>query len=190
MRSLFTQIRRLKLASAKLTATELNGLLSQFTGDGRILLEVEVYEFNALREVDPTHKCRALLKLSRGLFRLAQLEAIALERTRLNPHIDPAEIRLAYRVGLAQRLELPRQPQGMIYEHLSGVKTTDLDVAYQKILELEQTPAFCEQLTARPYWKEYLQEKYPDDFATRQHIRQDKASALEDQYPGFSPEYF
>ena len=78
----------------------------------------------------------------------------------------------------------------MLYEQLSGVKTTDLDVAYQKILELEQAPAFYEQLTARPYWKEYLQEKYPDDFATLQQTRQDKASALEDQYPEFSPEYF
>ncbi|MGY2041630.1 NEL-type E3 ubiquitin ligase domain-containing protein [Pseudomonas pergaminensis] len=166
----------------------------QTCGDGRMLLfnalEVEVYEFNALRDVDPTNKGRALLKLSRGLFRLAQLEAIALERIRLNPGIDPAEIRLAYRVGLAQRLELPRQPRGMLFEQMSRVQAADLDVAYRKILELEQTPAFCEQLTARPYWKEYLQEKYPDDFATLQQTRQDKASALEDQYPEFSPEYF
>ncbi|WP_395607783.1 NEL-type E3 ubiquitin ligase domain-containing protein [Pseudomonas sp. B22129] len=162
-------------------------------GDGRILLfnalEVEVYEFNALREVDPTDKGRALLKLSRGLFRLAQLEAIAGERIQINPHIDPAEIRLAYRVGLAERLGLPRQPKNMLFEGLSGVRPADLEAAYQKVLEQEQTPAFNEQLIARTYWKEYLLEKYPDDFAGQQEALQAKFLALEDEYPDINSEY-
>ncbi|MDQ0654649.1 NEL-type E3 ubiquitin ligase domain-containing protein [Pseudomonas cedrina] len=162
-------------------------------GDGRMLLfnalEVQVYEANALREIDPTDKGRALLKLSRGLFRLAELEAIASERIRLNPATDPAEIRLAYRVGLAQRLELPSQPRGMIYQTLSRVVQADLDAAYQRIIEQEQTPAFSEQLIARPYWKAYLQEKYADDFARLQQALEREAAALEDQYPEINPEY-
>ncbi|WP_411379973.1 NEL-type E3 ubiquitin ligase domain-containing protein [Pseudomonas sp. MPB26] len=162
-------------------------------GDGRMLLfnalEVEVYEVKALREIDPTDKGRALLNLSRGLFRLAELEAIASERIRLNPATDPAEIRLAYRVGLAQRLALPKQPKGMIYRSLSRVVQADLDAAYQHILAQEQTPAFEEQLIARPYWKQYLQDKYPDDFARLQQVLESEASALEDQYPEINPEY-
>lgn len=162
-------------------------------GDGRILLfnqlEVEVYEFNALRSVDPTNKGRALLKLSRGLFRLSQVEEVASERIRLHPGMDAAEIRLALRIGLAQRLELPRQPRSMLHAGLSGVTQADLDAAYTRILARESTPVFMEQLTARGYWEDYLQEKYPAEFARVQQAREEKSSSLEDQYPDLSQEY-
>ena len=125
-------------------------------GDGRILLfnelEVEVHEFNALKSIAPEHKGRELLKLSRELFRLAQVEEIASTRIQLRPNIDPAEIRLAYRVGLARRLGLPNQPKGMLYENLAQVTTGDLDQAYASILARERTPVFIEQLTARKYF--------------------------------------
>lgn len=163
-------------------------------GDGRILLfnalEVEVFEFNALRAIDPADKGRVLLKLSRKLFRLAQVEAQAEARIQQNPGIDPAEIRLAYRIGLAQRLELPTQPRSMLYNNLSRVMAADLDAAYTAIIAQEQTPAFIEQLTVRQYWVNYLQEKYPDKFSAVQQTLDDALSTLEDQYAEFNPAYF
>lgn len=162
-------------------------------GDGRILLfnalEIEVYEFKALRSIDPTDRGRALLNLSRGLFRLDQLEAVARDRIRDNPRTDPAEIRLAYRIGLAQRLALPRQPRSMLYAAVSGVQPVDLEAAYTTIMAREQTPLFIEQLTARTYWVDYLHEQYPDEFAKLQQRLADKASALEDQYPEMNSQY-
>lgn len=162
-------------------------------GDGRMLLfnalEVEVYEFNALRAIDPTDKGRALLNLSRGLFRLDQLEEVASVRIRENPGTDPAEIRLAYRIGLARRLALPRQPASMLYEGLSGVRPVDLEAAYTTIMAREQTSLFIEQLTARTYWVDYLQQQYPDAFARLQQTLADSASALEDRYPDMNSAY-
>jgi Leucine-rich repeat (LRR) protein len=162
-------------------------------GDGRILLfnelEIEVYEFNALKDIAPEHKGRELLKLSRSLFRLSQVEEIAATRIRLMPSLDPAEVRLAYRIGLARRLELPNQPKGMLYEGLAKVTAADLDEAYTRIIAGEKTPEFIEQLTARKYWRDYLEEKYPAEFTRVQQGFQDKVSELEDKYPELNSAY-
>ncbi|MGE8185967.1 NEL-type E3 ubiquitin ligase domain-containing protein [Pseudomonas sp. NPDC086278] len=163
-------------------------------GDGRILLfnelEVEVFEFEALKSIAPEHKGRELLQLSRRLFRLAQVEEEAKVRIQLNPRIDPAEIRLAYRTGLAQRLDLPSQPKGMIYENLAKLNAADLEQAYTRIIAREQTPAFVEQLIARKYWRDFLEEKYPAEFSRVQQGFQAKATALEDSFPEFNQTYF
>lgn len=82
------------------------------------------FEFNALRAIDPADKGQVLLKLSRKLFRLAQVEAQA-EAHPAEPRHRSAEIRLAYRIGLAQRLELPTQPRSMLYNNLSRVMASE-----------------------------------------------------------------
>ncbi|MHC8314553.1 NEL-type E3 ubiquitin ligase domain-containing protein [Pseudomonas sp. LB3P31] len=163
-------------------------------GDGRILLfnelEVEVFEYEALKSITPEHKGRELLKLSRRLFRLAQVEEVARTRIEAHPSIDPAEIRLAYRIGLAQRLDLPSQPQGMLYGNLAQVTAADLDQAYTKIIAEEQTAEFNEQLMVREYWRDFLEEKYPTEFTRVQENFQAKGTALEDKYPEFNQAYF
>lgn len=162
-------------------------------GDGRMLLfndvEVGVYEFNALRLMEPSNKGRALLKLSRSLFRLEEVETVARQHIRRFPGTDPAEIRLAYRTGLAQRLELPTQPTTMLYRGVSGVKAADLEVAYTTVIAREKTPEFVDQLIARDYWTLYLQEKYPAEFAKAQQTLADKSAALEERHPDINPEY-
>ncbi|MCX2900807.1 NEL-type E3 ubiquitin ligase domain-containing protein [Pseudomonas mandelii] len=162
-------------------------------GDGRILLfnelETEVYEFEALKSIEPEHQGRELLKLSRGLFRLAQVEEFAKERIARNPAIDPAEVRLAFRIGLAQRLELPGQPKGMLYRGMSGVTQADLDSAYSTIRAQEKTPVFVEQLIQRTYWIEYLKKKYAAEFVTLQQQFQAEYALLEDKYPDMNPVY-
>ena len=163
-------------------------------GDGRILLfnelEVEVFEYEARKSIAPEHKGRELLKLSRRLFRLAQVEEVARTRIEANPNIDAAEIRLAYRIGLARRLDLPSQPTGMIYANLAQVSAADLDQAYTRIIAQELTPVFNEQLMARKYWRDFLEEKYPAEFTRVQEDFQAKGTALEDKYPEFNQAYF
>jgi Leucine-rich repeat (LRR) protein len=163
-------------------------------GDGRILLfnelEVEVFEYEALKSIAPEHKGRELLKLSRRLFRLSQVEEVASARIGTRPTTDPAEIRLAYRIGLAQRLDLPDQPKGMLYANLAGVAAADLDQAYTRIIAQEQTPVFNDQLIARKYWTDYLEEKYPAEFTRVQRQFQEKCAALEDKYAEFTQAYF
>lgn len=163
-------------------------------GDGRILLfnalEVEVFEFEALKAITPERKGQELLKLSRRLFRLAQVEEVARTRIELNPGIDPAEVRLAYRIGLAHRLDLPPQPEGMLFAGLAQVSAADLDQAYLRIIAREQTAEFAEQVVQHKYWQDFLREQYPSDFARVQREFNAKREALEDKYTEFGPAYF
>ncbi|OPA89949.1 hypothetical protein BFW86_12330 [Pseudomonas fluorescens] len=163
-------------------------------GDGRILLfselEIKAYEFTALKAIDPAHKGRELLKLSRGLFNLDQVDALARQVIAEKPRIDPAEIRLAYRIGLARRLDLPGQPKSMLYQNLAQVSPSDLERAYTTIVQAQGTPAFIEQLVTRPYWMTYLEEKYADDFTRLQQQLQARSEALELRYPDFGEAYF
>ncbi len=163
-------------------------------GDGRILLfsdlEIKAYEFTALKAIDPAHKGRELLKLSRGLFNLDQVEALARQAIAEKPRIDPAEIRLAYRIGLARRLDLPGQPKSMLYQNLAQISPSDLERAYTTVVQAQGTSAFIEQLVTRPYWMKYLEERYADDFSNLQARLTEQSEALELRYPDFGEAYF
>lgn len=163
-------------------------------GDGRILLfndlEIKTYEFNALKRIEPDQKGRQLLNLSKSLFRLDKVEEIARTACLRNPRIDPAEIRLAYRVGLARRLVLPRQPHSMLYANLAKITQQDLDTAYNEVLAAQRTPAFVERLIGHTYWVEYLESQYPTAFAELQTRIQARADALEEAHAELDQTYF
>lgn len=160
---------------------------SQFTcGDGRILLfsniEVKVYEFNVLKSAVAGEEGPALVRLSRGLFRLGQVEEIAQAAINRRPELDPAEIRMAYRVDLAGRLELPRQPRDMLYRSEAKVTAQELDDAYDAVLAAERTPAFMGQLLMQDYWLSYLRRQYSEDFQVLEQRFEDEHRALEDRH--------
>ena len=158
-------------------------------GDGRMLLfndlEIKVGEFNALKNIEPQHRGRELLKLSKGLFRLGKVEEIARADSQRRPRIDSAEIRLAYRIGLTQRLGLPQQPKAMTYANLAQVTDQALDEAFDAVIAAEKTPAFTEELINRPYWMDYLRERYTAEFSELSQRFAEKSEALDDQFPAF-----
>ncbi|MRU49086.1 C-terminal novel E3 ligase, LRR-interacting [Pseudomonas gessardii] len=162
-------------------------------GDGRILMfnefEMRVLEFDALRMAERGEGGAGLLKFARGMIRLEAVEGIAQATIKHRPDIDPAEIRLALRIGLAQRLELPRQPSGMLYSQLSEVTQADLDRAYTTIVQSESTPGFEEKLVGLEYWLNYLKIKYATDFAALARELEHKTDGLDERYPDNGSEY-
>lgn len=111
--------------------------------------------------LDSSTQEAALLVFAKQLFRLDQLGRIASEdyNARLSlagPAPDELEIHLAYRIGLAEELELPDQPQHMMFSLVAGVTQNDLDRACAEIRLLEQTSALVEFVSTRDFWKEYL----------------------------------
>lgn len=162
-------------------------------GDGRILmfneLETRVMEFDALRVAEQGREGAALLTFARSKVRLDAVESEAQTLIESRPDVDPAEIRLALRIGLAQRLELPRQPVGMLFRELSEVTQADLDNVYTTIMENERTPQFEEKLLGLEYWLNYLKKKYATQFSVVARDLEEQADALDERYPNGGQDY-
>jgi len=157
--------------------------------DGRILsfseLETRVYEYNALRDI-PRHRQlqrgRALLDLTRRLFRLERVDRLAEAAAR---NKDRAEVRLQYRIAMTRGwpddLELPAQPEHMLYA--SPIRGQRLLDAQASVLADEASPMFLEDLIARDYWIRYLQDRHAEAFEALERDATQRHEAVEDAYP-------
>ncbi|WP_131108418.1 NEL-type E3 ubiquitin ligase domain-containing protein [Pseudomonas sp. Sample_10] len=101
-----------------------------------------------------------LLSLGRALFCQDTLAGIAEEHARANPRLDPVEVELAYRTGLAERLELVGQPRHMRYASLSGVTQANLDTAYARVTTALLSPALLRDLSTRSFWVDFLRKHH------------------------------
>ncbi|MET1070484.1 MAG: NEL-type E3 ubiquitin ligase domain-containing protein [Pseudomonas prosekii] len=129
-------------------------------------LEVAVAVDKVLRQSgNSATAARPLLKLGRTLFRIEQLNAIAVEHQIKYPTMDPLEINLAYRTGLADALELPGQPRFMRYAALGNVQTADLTAAKTRIIAAELSPALRMSLVKQGFWGDYLKRHSPQEFS-------------------------
>ncbi|RMV72201.1 hypothetical protein ALP05_05679 [Pseudomonas caricapapayae] len=144
----------------------------QTCGDGLALvfgdMEIRVQLFSIMSSTPEAAQPEALFKMARGLERLDQVEKIALRditlRQAIGETVDEAEVRLAYRVGLQARLELPGQAKTMLFSNMANVSKADLQVAYNEIIEREGTRAFLESMIAREFWMSYLEVRYAPVF--------------------------
>ncbi|WP_085703429.1 NEL-type E3 ubiquitin ligase domain-containing protein [Pseudomonas sp. B15(2017)] len=160
--------------------------------DGRTLafseIEVKVFEYNALRHLQPglAEKGRALLDLSRQLFRLGEVEKLAARS--MDRHADPAEVRLQYRIGLTSGwedgLQLPGQPGQMRFAR--PIRGEELAAARAAVVKAEKSVRFYEDLISREYWVQYLNEKYPEAFAALGRHADEQLESLEGEHEDVS----
>ncbi|EIK61283.1 NEL-type E3 ubiquitin ligase domain-containing protein [Pseudomonas lactis] len=156
--------------------------------DGRILtfsqMEVRVFEHRALHGIPlqrPDLRGRALLDLSRQLFRLDRVDQLA-EASATG--LDRAEERLRYRIGLTHGwpdgLELPGQPEYMAFGRpIEGTRRAQIQAS---IIVQEDSDEFIEYLVAQDHWARYLQERYPEQFDALNKELAQKYEALEDEH--------
>lgn len=142
-----------------------------------------------------------LSALSRALFRLhevdkvasadiAQREASIIESRRGQgagvlpaPHVsEEVEIRLFYRHGLKDRLQLPGQPDRMGFAHLVNVSKAQLDAAYEKIIALDNSPEEFQALLSREFWQEFIIHKYQSKFEAQRQPFQERQAILDESY--------
>ncbi|WP_338148399.1 NEL-type E3 ubiquitin ligase domain-containing protein [Pseudomonas lundensis] len=170
-------------------------------GDGRILLfsdlEVKVHEFNVLKGVTSSEAGSVLLGLYKSLYRLERVEEIAREFMVQYPTIDPAEVRLDFRISLAERLQLPKQPKDMIYRNLVEHPSVELDEpfnvtlqkAYERVIATDNSPEFSHYLLSSEKWISYLKAQYPDECQALELQLKTEADQLEDRYPVINESY-
>jgi hypothetical protein len=111
-----------------------------------------------------------LTQLLRGLYRLQEVEQFAIKhvisRTRSGPvtYEQAMEISLAFRVGLAQRLNLPGQPHDMNYQLGVEVIPQTLDWVYAEVVKQEHSPTLMDWMTRQDFWNDYLEGTYQVEF--------------------------
>lgn len=80
---------------------------------------------------------------------------------------DEVEVHLAFETGLAERLQLPWQSEGMLYRPRSGVTQQKTDFAYDTIIKAEQGDGLVNgmiNLDSDNFWEQYLEKTYPDQY--------------------------
>lgn len=163
-------------------ATSVDGYSAVFS---EMEVQVLCYRATVAAGIDGAPLERRLTHLLRGLFRLQTLEeqTLAEINTRAQPSVyeHALEFSLAYRVGLAERLNLPGQPRAMSSPLNVEVSQVELDQANQAVMRIEGSSAFPDWCIGQRFWVEFLESAYPDAFALV-YVRTSQALArLEEQ---------
>ncbi|WP_084380829.1 NEL-type E3 ubiquitin ligase domain-containing protein [Pseudomonas mucidolens] len=136
-----------------------------------------------------------LIKLARRLFRLDQVQKIAAEHYSASlesggPSLDELEVHLAYRVGLAQTLDLPGQPWSMQFKSLAGVSPADLKVAKTRVEMAEKSPELQRYVSTRDFWRDYVASAHKAEFNTRTGPFYEELNGLLRRSPDMSSERY
>ena len=123
---------------------------------------VERHEASRLSEGGLLTRAQSLT-LSRRLFRLDQVQRWARNYVSEHPGVDPLEVNLAFRTGLANDLNLPGQPRHMHFAELGGVTPEDLTSARNSVNTAEQSPQLSDYLVELPIWTDHLQGANKED---------------------------
>ncbi|WP_434701468.1 NEL-type E3 ubiquitin ligase domain-containing protein [Pseudomonas sp. D1-36] len=146
-------------------------------------LEIRLMIHDAKATANGEAEAGTLIKLAKGLFRIDEVERIALEdiqrrrdaitarrdlsaeqKARHLAEIEEVEVRLAYRVGLRDRLALPGQPKGGRFVHLGNVTQDMLDAAATQVLALDDSPRQVQSLLEREFWIDFLKQQHEAAF--------------------------
>lgn len=131
-------------------------------------LEVRVLVFRTLRGLAPGEGEGVRLGLAGRLYRLDRVEHQARLHMQRLAHglaegeggVDEVEVSLAYRIGLAQVLNLPGQPQTMQFFNRAQISQADLDNARVAILEEERGAGLALFTSQRDFWLDYLRQAH------------------------------
>ncbi|MGO4802535.1 NEL-type E3 ubiquitin ligase domain-containing protein [Pseudomonas sp. W22_MBD1_FP4] len=139
-------------------------------GDGTTVefmnLERELIGARALVQAGDAHAEGALISTAKKLFRLHLVDTLAQRdvEARGPGFTEQVEVILAYRVGLADRLDLPVKSRGMLFPQQANVSPAALDQAYTQVLAHERMVADESAFFAeRRFWQQHLRTRYPQE---------------------------
>lgn len=120
-----------------------------------------VWQARITAEATAVSEESALIQLGYQLWRLDEVDRIALrdieQRRAQGADPDQIEISLAYRTGLRESLDLPAQPQDMLFAAVSGVDQARLDRALDEVKAAETPENLARSLVQRDFWQTWLQ---------------------------------
>ncbi|KPA92010.1 C-terminal E3 ligase, LRR-interacting [Pseudomonas asplenii] len=157
-----------------------DGITVVFSDMGLDVLEHEAYAQPTPQQIEAS-----LLELARGKSRLnrvnQQARAEINRRKAEGRNPDEAEVYLAYRTGLVERLNLPWQASTMQYGEIANIDQDQLDRAYASILDLERQPLDrVREALRQGFWRDYLDIQYLQELDAKRALRDNKGGALDD----------
>ncbi|MBF6032456.1 hypothetical protein H8F23_04250 [Pseudomonas sp. P155] len=99
------------------------------------------------------------------------------------PAPDEVEIHLAFETGLAQRLELPWQSEGMRYQPRSGVTNAKIELAHRMIMNREKGDGLINKminLSSDNFWERHLRKTHPTKYERNDRLFEDKLEWLDE----------
>lgn len=128
-----------------------------FNQMGIQVLVSEAYSY----AIDNAELERQLVALAKGSARLSQVNDIArADVASRGGNPDDVEVYLAYQTGLAQRLGLPWQSEGMLFRPVSGVTEAMIDQAYDTVLSLGEGDGLVDRMLDQDFWQRHLRTRY------------------------------
>ncbi|CAI8984312.1 RING-type E3 ubiquitin transferase [Pseudomonas sp. IT-347P] len=137
-----------------------------------------------------------LVRLARSAARLERLNDLAKEEYSRQeqqnlitpndpstPPPDEVEIHLAYETGLAGRLDLPWESEGMLYQARSGVDQRKIDAAYERIITFEKGDGLLSKMVnpgSDAFWEHHLRNTWPQRFADNDALTLEKFDLLDE----------
>jgi len=141
-------------------------------------MEIKVFTEQALKALPEQSRGQALYRLVLRLYRLEAVETIARERAGTR---DEAEVRMAYKLNLAEALELPLAPKKMLYQACANVSPAELDAARAQVLADESGDPFLTFAARQDAWVDYLRETYAERFAVLEQDYQQRVLDAPDE---------
>nr|WP_268801053.1 NEL-type E3 ubiquitin ligase domain-containing protein [Pseudomonas sp. BSw22131] len=165
-------------------------IASRTCGDGVRLefnqMEVQVFALDSLRDIPNAERGPTLYRLMRRFYRLDEVDRLA--RTNAMGR-DQAEVRLAYRLQLAERLDLPLPPARMLYRTAAAVTAVELQTVEAQVLTRQDGPEFFANAVNRDFWASWLRETYAADFAELKATFEGERIRVEDEFPELDDAY-
>ncbi|MCU1737427.1 MULTISPECIES: dermonecrotic toxin domain-containing protein [unclassified Pseudomonas] len=149
-------------------------------------LDFEVLLEQAQALADPVARGVELLKLARSKSRLLALRLLADEEYRrqlmFDDRPDEVEIHLAYRIGLARKMELLAQPDAMLFQPVSNVAPQQIEAAGRTVLAAEAQGGLARALLALepPFWREFLEAQHAAELKLNSEFYYARLEALEE----------
>ncbi len=156
-------------------------------------IQVAVYARSELQGVPDARHTEMLFGVIRKLFRLNEVQTIAdleiANREARGVLVDDAEVRMAYRIGLADDLNLPGQPLSMAWSRLASVDRQAILAARRQVLEREAGDEFVNYAVADRRWNERLRTEHQADLTRVTASIRAQMEALEEHPPTDRDEY-
>lgn len=134
-------------------------------------LELRVMIWRARRGEFARQPERALLWLGGRLWRLALLDQIAAEHAqRLGAGNESIEFALAYRIALRRALDLPAQPDEMLYPGIAALSNQDVRVARETVLAGQTREGIAQYLSRQWFWQDYQRKTFPVRLQVPRHL--------------------